>query len=138
MATSGATKGTTITAALKKQATVLNKELLQASNELVDNSAKSVERWQDLTEKVLKTGTKMLATQQEVTLTALETIVGQFAATRKRFNKLVGTKPKKVKTKVEADTQIESDLTIDELMAETVAAPKKAMASKKKTSGQNA
>ena len=42
MATSGATKGTTITAALKKQATVLNKELLQATNELVDNSAKTV------------------------------------------------------------------------------------------------
>ena len=131
MATSGATK-VTITAALKKQATVLNKELLQASNELVDNSAKSVEKWQDLTEMVLKTGTKMLATQQEVTLTAIETIVGQFTATRKRFNKLVGTKPKKVKSKAEADTQIESDLTIDELMAETISSPKKATASKKK------
>ncbi|MBL7814295.1 MAG: hypothetical protein JNL70_04740 [Saprospiraceae bacterium] len=135
MATSSAATEKTITAALKKQATVLNKELLQASNELVDNSAKVVEKWQDLGEKVLTTGVKMLAVQQEVTLSAIETIVGQFAASRKRFNKLVGNKPAK-KAKVEADTQIESDLTIDELMAETVAKPKKTTNSKKKTDVQ--
>ena len=128
MTTSSINKGTTITAALKKQASVLNKEMLQATNELVDNSAKTVEKWQDLSEKVLKTGTKMFATQQEVTLTAIETIVGQLGATRKRFSKLIGKKTKKAKVQHEADTNIESELSIDELMEATIATPKKAKA----------
>ena len=136
MATSSVNKGTTITAALKKQASVLNKEVLQATNELVDNSVKTVEKWQDLTEKVLKTGTKMLATQQDVALTTLEAIIGHYSVTRKRFNKLVSNKSKKVQKK--ADTEIDSDLTIDEVMEATTAKVKKATAPKKKLEAQTA
>lgn len=127
MATQNLNKNMSITTALKNQATVLNTELLKASNELIDNSVKSIEKWQDLGEKVLKTGVKMFAIQQEVTLTALETMKSQFIANRKRFNKLVGVSTKKTQPK--AEVKIESDLTIDELMDATVK-PKKATAKK--------
>jgi hypothetical protein len=123
MATQNLNKDMSISTALKNQATVLNTELLKASNELVDSSVKSIEKWQDLGEKVLKTGVKMFAIQQEVTFATLETLKNQFIANRKRFNKLVGNTPKK------AETKIESDLTIDELMDATVK-PKKAVAKK--------
>jgi hypothetical protein len=139
MATESVKQGTTITAALKKQAIVLNKEMLQASNELIDSSVKTAEKWQDLTEKALKIGGKMLLTQQEVAFATLETAVGQFKATRKRFNKLVGTKVKKAKpTADETLEAVESDLTIDELMEATIEKPKKATASKRKHEAQAA
>jgi hypothetical protein len=140
MTTESVKKNTTIISALKKQAIVLNKEMLQASNELVENSAKTAEKWQNLTEKVLGMGTKMLAKQQEVALTTIETAVGQFIATRSRFNKLVGTKPKKVKPSADETLEaIESDLTIDEVMNATIVEkPKKATVSKKKTATQAA
>ncbi len=123
MATQNINKNMSITTALKNQASVLNTEMLKASNELIDNSFKNIEKWQDLTAKVLKTGVKMFEIQQEMAFSTLETMMGQYKVNRKRFNKLVGIAPKKAQPK--ADTKIESDLTIDELMAETVAKPKK-------------
>ncbi len=118
MATQNLNKNMSIRAALKNQAMVLNTEMLKASNELIDNSIKNMEKWQDLGEKILKTGVKMFAIQQEVTLTTLETMKGQFIANRTRFNKLVGRTSKK------AEAKIESDLTIDELMDATVKSKK--------------
>jgi hypothetical protein len=139
MTTESVKNGTTITAALKKQAIVLNSEMLKASNELIDNSVKTAEKWQDLTEKALKIGGKMLLTQQEVAFATLEAAVGQFKATRKRFDKLVGIKAKKAKpTADETLEAVESNLTIDELMETTVEKPKKAAASKKKLEAQPA
>ncbi len=123
MATQSINKNMSIKTALKNQASVLNIEMLKASNELIDNSFKNIEKWQDLGEKVLKTGVKIFAIQQEATLTTLETLKHQFMVNRKRFNKLVNNTPKKSHPK--ADTKIESGLTIDELMAETIAKPKK-------------
>ena len=122
MATQNINKNLSITTALKNQATVLNTEMLKASNELIDNSFKAIEKWQDLGEKVLKTGVKMFAIQQEVTLTTLESMKSQFIANRKRFSKLVSTNPPKTQSKAK---KIESDLTIDELMEATVAKPTK-------------
>ena len=116
-------KNMSITTALKNQASVLNTEMLKASNELIDNSFKNIEKWQDLTAKVMKTGVKMLDIQQEMAFSTLEALVSQYKVNRKRFNKLVGIAPQKVQPK--ADAKIESDLTIDELMAETVIKPKK-------------
>lgn len=139
MATESVKQGTTITEALKKQAIVLNKEMLQASNELIDNSVKTAEKWQDLTEKALKIGGKMLLTQQEVAFATLEAAVGQFKATRKRFDKLVGITAKKAKPSADETLEaVESDLTIDELMEATIEKPKKAAASKKKHEAQAA
>ena len=123
MSTQNINKNMSITTALKNQASVLNTEMLKASNELIDNSFKNIEKWQDLTAKVLKTGVKMFEIQQEMAFSTLETMMGQYKVNRKRFNKLIGIAPKKAQPK--ADAKIESDLTIDELMAETVAKPKK-------------
>lgn len=122
MATQNLNKNMSITTALKNQAAVLNTEMLKASNELVDGSLKSIEKWQDLGEKVLKTGVKMFAVQQEATFATLETLKNQFITNRKRFNKLVGNTAKKAQPK--ADVKIESDLTIDELMDATVKSKK--------------
>lgn len=118
MATQNLNKNMSISTALKNQAAVLNTEMLKASNEMIDNSVKSIEKWQDLGEKMMKTGIKMFAIQQEVTLTTLETLKNQFIVNRTRFSKLVSNPAKK------AEAKIESDLTIDELMDATVKAKK--------------
>lgn len=118
MATQNLNKNMSISTALKNQAAVLNTEMLKASNEMIDNSVKSIEKWQDLGEKMMKTGIKMFAIQQEVTLTTLETLKNQFIVNRTRFSKLVSNPAKK------AEAKIESDLTIDELMDATVKSKK--------------
>ncbi len=124
MATQKLSNDTTMTSILKKQATLLNKEMLQASNELVDGSVATAEKWQNLTEKMLKTGLKMLAKQQDLLLTTIETAKGQFDVSTKRFNKLVGVQPKKVKAKVKGI--LDTDVTIDSIMEAAIAPVKKA------------
>ena len=131
MATQKLSNDVTITYILKKQATLLNKEMLQASNELVDGSVATAEKWQNLTEKMLKTGLKMLAKQQDLLLTTIEAAKSQLDASTKRFNKLVGVQPKKVKAKVKE--VLDTDVTIDSIMEAAVAPVKKAIAPIKKT-----
>ena len=130
MATQKLSNDVTMTSILKKQATLLNKEMLQASNELVDGSVATAEKWQNLTEKMLKTGLKMLAKQQDLLLTTIEAAKGQLDASTKRFNKLVGVQPKKVKAK--AKEILDTDATIDSIMEAAVAPVKKAIAPIKK------
>ena len=131
MATQKLSNDVTITSILKKQATLLNKEMLQASNELVDGSVATAEKWQNLTEKMLKTGLKMLAKQQDLLLMTIEATKSQFDVSTKRFNKLVGVQPKKVKAKVKE--VLDTDVTIDSIMEAAVAPVKKAIAPIKKT-----
>ena len=126
MATQKLSNEVTMTSILKKQATLLNKEMLQASNELVDGSVATAEKWQNLTEKMLKTGLKMLAKQQDLLLTTIEATKGQFDASTKRFNKLVGVQPKKVKAKVKE--VLDTDVTIDSIMEAAIAPVKKVVA----------
>ena len=126
MATQKLSNDVTMTSILKKQATLLNKEMLQASNELVDGSVATAEKWQNLTEKMLKTGLKMLAKQQDLLLTTIEAAKGQFDASTKRFNKLVGVQPKKVKAK--AKEILDTDVTIDSIMETAIAPMKKIVA----------
>ena len=130
MATQKLSNDVTMTSILKKQATLLNKEMLQASNELVDGSVATAEKWQNLTEKMLKTGLKMLAKQQDLLLTTIEAAKGQFDASTERFNKLVGVQPKKVKAK--AKEILDTDVTIDSIMEAAIAPVKKVAAPKKK------
>lgn len=130
MATQKLSNDVTMTSILKKQATILNKEMLQASNELVDGSVATAEKWQNLTEKMLKTGLKMLAKQQDLLLTTIEAAKGQFDASTKRFNKLVGVQPKKVKAKVKE--VLDTDVTIDSIMEAAMVPVKKAVAPVKK------
>ena len=126
MATQKLSNDVTMTSILKKQATLLNKEMFQASNELVDGSVATAEKWQNLTEKMLKTGLKMLAKQQDLLLTTIEAAKGQFDASTKRFNKLVGVQPKKVKAKVKE--VLDTDVTIDSIMETAIAPMKKIVA----------
>lgn len=120
----------TIAASLKKQAIILNKEMLQASNELIDGTVATSEKWQSLTEKVVKTGLKMFAKQQDLALTTLEIVKGQFDASTKKFNKLVGNTAKKAKKKASEIT--DNEPTIDSVLDATVPTVKKAVATAKK------
>jgi hypothetical protein len=133
MATQKVNSNTTITASLKKQAIILNNEMLQASNELIDGTVATSEKWQALTEKVVKTGLKMFAKQQDLALTTLEIAKGQFDASTKKFNKLVGNTAKKAKKKAaEASEMTDNEPTIDSILEATVPAVKKAVATAKK------
>ena len=130
MATQKVNSNATISASLKKQAIILNKEMLQASNELIDGAVATSEKWQSLTEKVVKTGLKMFAKQQDLALTTLEIAKGQFDASTKKFNKLVGNKGKKAKKKV---TEVaDNEPTIDSVLTSTVPTVKKTVATAKK------
>lgn len=130
MATQKVNSNATIAASLKKQAIILNKEMLQASNELIDGAVTTSEKWQSLTEKVVKTGLKMFAKQQDLALTTLEIAKGQFDASTKKFNKLVGNTAKKAKKKVAEVT--DNEPTIDSVLATTVPTVKKTVATAKK------
>ena len=130
MATQKVNSNATIAASLKKQAIILNKEMLQASNELIDGAVATSEKWQSLTEKVVKTGLKMFAKQQDLALTTLEIAKGQFDASSKKFNKLVGNTAKKAKKKATEFTDKEP--TIDSVLDATVPMVKKAVATAKK------
>lgn len=130
MATQKVNSNPTIAASLKKQATILNKEMLQASNELIDGAVTTSEKWQSLTEKVVKTGLKMFAKQQDLALTTLEIAKGQFDASTKKFNKLVGNTAKKAKKKATEVT--DNEPTIDSVLEATVPTVKKAVATAKK------
>ena len=130
MATQKVNSNATIAASLKKQAIILNKEMLQASNELIDGAVTTSEKWQSLTEKVVKTGLKMFAKQQDLALTTLEIAKGQFDASSKKFNKLVGNNAKKAKKK--ATESPDNEPTIDSVLESTVPTVKKAVATAKK------
>ena len=130
MATQKVNSNATIAASLKKQAIILNKEMLQASNELIDGAVATSEKWQSLTEKVVKTGLKMFAKQQDLALTTLEIAKGQFDASTKKFNKLVGKTAKKATKKAAEVT--DNEPTIDTVLASTVPTVKKAVATAKK------
>lgn len=134
MATQVIKNNATFTATLKKQAIILNKELLKASNEWVDGSVVAAEKWQNLTERMVKTGLKMFSKQQDLLFNTLETVKGQVNTSAKRFNKLVGNDaPKKAKRKVaEATVEMtDNEPTLDSIM-EALPQTKKTIASKKK------
>lgn len=80
---------TTVTI-LKDKATQLNKELLIASDELVEGSIATGERIQDLMAKVLKNGTTLLEKQQELTFDTIEALLGQYKTGNMKFKKLLG------------------------------------------------
>lgn len=77
-------------AILKNKATQLNDELLIASDELIDGSVATGEKVQDLMAKVLKNGTFLLEKQQELTLDAIEMVIGQYKTGNVKFKKLIG------------------------------------------------
>ena len=121
MATQKVIQNTTITTSLKKQAIILNEEMLKASSELIDGAVATSEKWQTLTEKAVKMGLKMFAKQQDLALTTLEIAKGQFDASAKKFSKLVGKKAKK------AVQVTDNEPTINSIFEATIPAVKKAV-----------
>jgi len=72
------------------KATTFPIDVLKSSEALVDNTMATGEKVQDLMEKALQNGVSILGKQQDLTLDAIETIVGQYRETNGRFKKLIG------------------------------------------------
>lgn len=62
---------------LKKQVKNIHADVLEASDNFVEESIATGEKWQKIFAKALKGGTKLLARQQEFTLDVIEEISGQ-------------------------------------------------------------
>ena len=68
----------------------LNKEILIASEELIEGSVATGEQWQDIMAKALKNGTTLFGKQQELALDTVEALVGQYQTGNVRLKKLLG------------------------------------------------
>mgnify|MGYP000235538884 FL=1 len=67
-----------------------NNEAINVSDQLVDVSIETGAKWQKLMGKVLDQGTVLMGKQQDLVLTTLEELKGQYSTGNKRFRKLVG------------------------------------------------
>jgi len=67
-----------------------NNEAVNVSEQLVDVSIETGAKWQKLMGKVLDQGTVLMGKQQDLVLTTLEELKGQYSTGNKRFRKLVG------------------------------------------------
>ena len=68
----------------------LNKEILLASEELIEGTVATGEQWQNIMAKALKNGTTLFGKQQELALDTVETLIGQYQTGNVRFKKLLG------------------------------------------------
>jgi len=84
---------------LKKTASVINKEAMNISEDVVDGALAAGGEWTKVLEKAVKHGTTLFGKQQEMVLDVLEGVKEQYVHGAKRTSKLVGFKPfaKKVK-----------------------------------------
>ncbi len=67
-----------------------NAEAINVSDQLVDASLETGAKWQKLMGKVLDQGTVMMGKQQDLVLSTLEELKGQYTTGNERFRKLVG------------------------------------------------
>jgi len=75
---------------VQTKAKELNKEMLLASEELIEGSVATGEQWQNIMAKALKNGTTLFGKQQELALDTVETLIGQYQTGNVRFKKLLG------------------------------------------------
>lgn len=75
---------------LKTKVKALNVEAITMSDQLVEASLASGEKWQKLMGKTLNQGTVLLGKQQDLVFSALEELKGQYVEGNKRFKKLFG------------------------------------------------
>jgi len=68
----------------------LNKEILLASEELIEGSVATGEQWQNIMAKALKNGTTLFGKQQELALDTVESLIGQYQTGNVRVKKLLG------------------------------------------------
>ena len=68
----------------------LNKEILLASEELIEGTVATGEQWQNIMAKALKNGTTLFGKQQELALDTVETLIGQYKTGNVQLKKLLG------------------------------------------------
>lgn len=122
---------------LKAQVKELNGQAVNVSDQLVEASLETGEKWQKLMSKALNQGTTLFGKQQDLMFSTLEELKAQYSTGNKRFKKLVGldatrvrkaerlaksAKQKATKVKVEASSL--SDLAKDDLKVITGVGPK--------------
>ena len=61
---------------------------LKTTEDVVSESLNIAGQWQDVTNKAIKGGFKLVATQQDILFDALDTFKKQFTQGKKRFNKI--------------------------------------------------
>ena len=106
---------------LKKTASVINKEAMNISEDVVDGALAAGSEWTKVLEKAVKHGTTLFGKQQEMVLDVLEGVKEQYVHGAKRTSKLVGFKPfaKKIKKAAKSarkDTVKKVKNTIDEVL----------------------
>jgi len=121
----------------------LNKEILLASEELIEGSVATGEQWQNIMAKALKNGTTLFGKQQELALDTVEALMGQYQTGNVRFKKLLGInglsfkgtaeKAKSIAVKAK-DKTVES---VEELIGDVFKNKKKAPVVKKKSKKVN-
>ena len=75
---------------IKSTTKEIHGELLETSSELVEGAIESGEQWQQILEKGLKGGTKLLNKQQNLMLDTLEAVKKQYDIDAERYSKLLG------------------------------------------------
>ena len=87
---------------LKVKVINIHDEALQLSDNLVDASLTTGAKWQKLMAKAFNDGTVLLDKQQDLTLSVLEEVKGQYISGAKRFRKLFGLDMPKSRKKSKA------------------------------------
>lgn len=122
---------------LKAQVKELNGQAVNISDQLVEASLETGEKWQKLMGKALNQGTTLFGKQQDLMFSTLEEVKAQFSTGNKRFKKLVGLDATRVRkaerlaknakqkvTKVKVEASSLSDLAKDDLKVITGVGPK--------------
>jgi len=88
---------------IKSSVKNINADLMETSDQLVEEALLTGEQWQKLFAKALKSGVNLFGKQQDLTLDTLEVLKGQVTKGNKRFRKLISLnwrKPVELKTRL--------------------------------------
>lgn len=77
---------------LKKAVKNTNDYALETAEEIIEGVTVNGEKWQQVTEKAVKSGLKLAAKNQEIMFTTLEAVKVQLGGSANRFKKLIGKK----------------------------------------------
>lgn len=117
--------------AVKAQVKKLNTEAINTSDALVEEALVTGEQWQKIFAKAMKSSTVLMGKQQDMLLTTLETLKGQFNIGSGRMSKLLSLnwrKSTELKTRVNSKKRkatAKVDETIDQIVEKAVRTKKK-------------
>lgn len=119
MGTRKAKKGSILQSADKIKDTVknLHDEALEVSDNLVNASLSTGAKWQKISAKALKGGTVLFEKQQDLVLSTLEELKGQYAYGAKRFSRLFDLKMVKAVKAKRVGKRVKAN--IDEVLKST-------------------